>query len=328
MITSRRHRRHREPGVVHVPEAAAGGPGRRPAADRRRQGRPSRSRACTATTSAAWSSRAARSPTTRASRCRTWPSRCRRMSEKDIDDLRFALRLGVDLVALSFVRSPEDIKLRARRSWTRSASALPVLAKIEKPEAVDALEAIVRRVRRRSWSPAATSASSCRWTRCRWCRSGPCSSAGRTRKPVIVATQMLDSMIENSRPTRAEASDVANAVLDGADARDAVRRDRASASTRSSPSRRWRRSSRRPRPVRSTCRSSSTPRVPRSARCPSPRAASPSAIGAKALVAFTQTGDTVRRLARLHSDLPLLAFTPDPEGAQPARAVLGRARRS
>nr|WP_284290917.1 pyruvate kinase [Angustibacter aerolatus] len=94
---------------------------------------------------------------------------------------------------------------------------LPVIAKVEKPQAVDNLEEVVRAfdgimvargdlgVERRS-------------SRCRWCRSARSSLARRNAKPVIVATQVLESMIENSRPTRAEASDAANAVLDGADA--------------------------------------------------------------------------------------------------------------
>jgi pyruvate kinase len=138
------------------------------------------------------------------------------LSEKDAEDLRFALRLGVDLVALSFVRSPDDIKL-VHAIMHEEGVIRPVLAKVEKPEAVTHLEAIVDAfdgvmvargdlgvelpldqvplVQKRA---------------VQLCRENA--------KPVIVATQMLDSMIENSRPTRAEASDVANAVLDGADA--------------------------------------------------------------------------------------------------------------
>jgi pyruvate kinase len=129
-------------------------------------------------------------------------------------------------------------------------------------------------------------------------------------KPVIVATQMLDSMIENSRPTRAEASDVANAVLDGADAlmlsgETSVGRYPVLAVATMA------------RIIETTERGSFA--VPRLQHDPRTRggaitaAASgiAQAIGAKALVAFTQTGDTVRRLARLHCPLPLIAFTPE-----------------
>src|SRR3954454_220895 len=138
------------------------------------------------------------------------------MSDKDEADLRFALSLGVDLIALSFVRSPDDIKL-VHQIMAEEKRTLPVIAKVEKPEAVEHLEAIVMAfdgvmvargdlgvelpldevplVQKRA---------------VQLCRENA--------KPVIVATQMLDSMIENSRPTRAEDSDVANAVLDGTDA--------------------------------------------------------------------------------------------------------------
>jgi pyruvate kinase len=136
--------------------------------------------------------------------------------------------------------------------------------------------------------------------------------AARTgNKPVIVATQMLDSMIENPRPTRAEASDVANAVLDGADA--VMLSGETSVGA-------W------PivtvetmaRIIRST--EAGEIAVPKLRHDPQTRGGAITAaavmiarlVKAKALVAFTQTGDTVRRLARLHSELPLWAFTPDP----------------
>jgi pyruvate kinase len=232
------------------------------------------------------------------------------LSDKDAEDLRFALHLGADLVALSFVRSAEDIKL-VHAIMTEVGVHRPVLAKVEKPEAVDHLEAIVAAfdgimvargdlgvelpldqvplVQKRA---------------VQLCRENA--------KPVIVATQMLDSMIENSRPTRAEASDVANAVLDGADAvmlsgeTSVGRYPVLTVSTMAK--------------IVSTTESGSigVPRLqhdPRTHGGALTSAASAIArnIGARALVAFSQTGDTVRRLSRLHCDLPLLAFTPVPE---------------
>jgi pyruvate kinase len=131
-------------------------------------------------------------------------------------------------------------------------------------------------------------------------------------KPVIVATQMLDSMIENARPTRAEASDVANAVLDGADA--------VMLSGETSVGRHPITTVRTMARIITTTETSDR-QVPRLQHDPRTRGGAVTqaasniakAIGAKALVAFSQTGDTVRRLARLHCELPLLAFTPDPE---------------
>ncbi len=138
------------------------------------------------------------------------------LTEKDAADLRFALSLRVDFVALSFVRSASDIDL-VHQVMDEYGVRVPVIAKIEKPEALDDLEGIVAAfdaimVARGDLGvevpleqvPAA--------------QRRVVQAANRAAKPVIVATQMLESMISSSRPTRAEASDVANAVLDGADA--------------------------------------------------------------------------------------------------------------
>jgi pyruvate kinase len=231
------------------------------------------------------------------------------LSEKDIDDLRFALRLGVDLVALSFVRSPEDIK-GVHQVMDEEKVRLPVIAKIEKPEAVDALEQIVAAfdglmvARGDLGVEVALDQVPLVQKRCvQLCRE--------QAKPVIVATQMLDSMIENSRPTRAEASDVANAVLDGTDAvmlsgeTSVGKYPILTVSTMAK--------------IIQTTEAGSFD-VPSLQHAPRTRSGAltiaargiAEAIGAKAIVAFTQSGDTVRRLARLHSDLPLIACTPDP----------------
>ena len=138
------------------------------------------------------------------------------LSEKDIEDLEFALRLGVDLVALSFVRSPADVEL-VHEVMDRVGRRVPVIAKLEKPEAIDNLEAIVLAfdaimVARGDLGVELP------LEEVPLVQKRAIQMARENAKPVIVATQMLESMIENSRPTRAEASDVANAVLDGADA--------------------------------------------------------------------------------------------------------------
>jgi pyruvate kinase len=232
------------------------------------------------------------------------------MSDKDEEDLRFALGLGVDLIALSFVRSPEDIKL-VHAIMGEVGVVRPVLAKVEKPEAVAHLEEIVMAfdgvmvargdlgvelpldqvplVQKRA---------------VQLCRENA--------KPVIVATQMLDSMIENSRPTRAEASDVANAVLDGTDAvmlSGETSVGKYPVLTVSTMARII---------ITTEAGDFGVPRLqhdPRTHGGALTVAASQIArnIGAKAMVAFSQTGDTVRRLSRLHCELPLYAFTPVPE---------------
>ena len=230
------------------------------------------------------------------------------LSEKDIDDLKFALALGVDVVALSFVRSPTDVKLVHEVMDEVGANRVPVIAKIEKPEAVDNLEAIVLAfdgimVARGDLGVELP------LERVPLVQKRAVRLARENARPVIVATQMLDSMIEHSRPTRAEASDVANAVLDGADALmlsgetsvgkyaiqtvqtmgkiiEAVEADSVAVP-----------------PLTHTPRTHQGV-ISFAARDIGER------LNAKALVAFTNSGDTVRRLVRLHTELPLLAFTP------------------
>jgi pyruvate kinase len=232
------------------------------------------------------------------------------LTAKDLDDLAFALALGVDLVALSFVRAPEDAAA-VRRAMDAAGARLPVIAKLEKPEAVARLEEIVEAfdglMVARGDLGVEMPLEDVPFTQKRAIRL-----ARERSKPVIVATQMLESMITHSRPTRAEASDVANAVLDGADALmlsgetavgayplEAVRTmgrviAAAEAHGLASP----------PRPEE----------APREAQDAIARAAARVAhdLGACALVAFTESGATARRLASQREGIPLLAFTTQP----------------
>ncbi len=138
------------------------------------------------------------------------------LTEKDAEDLRFGLRLGVDMIALSFVRNAADVD-RVREIMREEGVERPVLAKIEKPQAVEQLREIVDAfdgimVARGDLGVELP------LHEVPLVQKRAVEIARRRAKPVIVATQMLESMITNARPTRAEASDVANAVLDGADA--------------------------------------------------------------------------------------------------------------
>ncbi len=138
------------------------------------------------------------------------------LTEKDRQDLSFGLAQGVDMVALSFVRHPKDADV-ARRIMRQSGRKVPLLAKIEKPEALDHLDGILRAfdgvmVARGDLgvelSPEKVPTA----------QKEIIARANLLGKPVITATQMLESMTRSPQPTRAEASDVANAVLDGTDA--------------------------------------------------------------------------------------------------------------
>ena len=232
------------------------------------------------------------------------------LSEKDIEDLKFALKLGVDLIALSFVRSPADIEL-VHEVMDEVGRRVPVIAKLEKPEAVDNLEAIVLAfdaimVARGDLGVELP------LEEVPLVQKRAIQMARENAKPVIVATQMLESMIENSRPTRAEASDVANAILDGADA--------VMLSGETSVGKYALEAVRTMARIVKAVEANSTDappltHVPRTKRGVISYAARDigERLDAKALVAFTQSGDTVRRLSRLHTPLPLLAFTDLPE---------------
>jgi pyruvate kinase len=231
------------------------------------------------------------------------------LSEKDIDDLRWGLKAGADFIALSFVRSADDIK-DVHRIMDEEGIHVPVIAKIEKPQAVANLPGIVAAfdgimVARGDLGVELP------------IEDVPlvqkhCIELARdAAKPVIVATQMLDSMITNSRPTRAEATDCANAVLDGADALmlsgetsvgefaiEAVETmARIIQKTEEGGLERI-------RPIIN---------APRTKGGAITKAATEvgAIVGAKYLVAFTQSGDSARRMSRLRSPIPILALTPE-----------------
>ncbi len=232
------------------------------------------------------------------------------LSDKDEADLRFALGLRVDMVALSFVRSPDDV-VGVHRIMDEVGVRLPVLAKIEKPQAVANLDAItdafdglmVARGDLGVEMPL---------ERVPLVQKRAVQVARDRSKPVIVATQMLDSMISAARPTRAEASDVANAVLDGADAVMLSGETSVGAYPVESVATMARIVVAAEEALGTVPRVTSEP-TSISAAIAGAAARVAGTVGASAIVAFTQSGDTARLLAEHRSPIPLLAFTPTPD---------------
>jgi pyruvate kinase len=138
------------------------------------------------------------------------------LTSKDREDLQFALKHGANYIAVSFVRRPEDVVL-AKTLVRRAGKDTPVIAKLEKPEAIENLEGILR-VADGVMVARGDLGVEMNPERVPVVQKTIIKRAREFRRPVITATQMLESMTENPRPTRAEASDVANAIFDGSDA--------------------------------------------------------------------------------------------------------------
>src|SRR5580704_13465840 len=233
------------------------------------------------------------------------------LTAKDQEDLRWALATGVDIVAMSFVRSPDDAMVARKIMNEAGRSGVPLIAKIEKPEAVRVLPEIVDAfdgimVARGDLGvelpleqvPAV--------------QSRAIALARERARPVIVATQMLESMISAPRPTRAEVSDVAGAVVEGADAVMLSAETSVGAYPVETVATMARIVS--AAEENSLRAEHSLTRMPTTTGGAIARAAAEvgAIVGAKALVAFTVTGETARRLARYRSPVPLLAFTTEP----------------
>ncbi len=231
------------------------------------------------------------------------------LSEKDIEDLRWGLSAGADFIALSFVRNAEDIT-GVHMVMDEMGIRVPIIAKIEKPQAVENLESIIDAfdgimvARGDLGVELPIEDVPLVQKRC-------VEMARESAKPVIVATQMLDSMISNSRPTRAEATDCANAVLDGADAlmlSGETSIGEFPIETVQTMARIIEKTEEggldRIRPL------SHTPRTKGGAITKAATQVG-EIVGAKFLVAFTKSGDSARRMARLRSHIPILALTPD-----------------
>ena len=230
------------------------------------------------------------------------------LSEKDRGDLRWAIKIGADIIALSFVRSADDIK-DVHDIMDEYGVRIPVIAKIEKPQAVDNLYDIVSAfdgimVARGDLGVEMPLES------VPLAQKRAIELARRQAKPVIVATQVLESMIQNPRPTRAEASDCANAILDGADA---VMLS-GETSVGAYPIEAVRTMAR----IIENVEEHGGERIAPLGSYPQTRAGVLTRAAAEMgeqldvdyLVTFTQSGDTARRLSRLRSAIPLLAFTP------------------
>jgi pyruvate kinase len=233
------------------------------------------------------------------------------LSDKDREDLRWALAVGADLIALSFVRSAADID-ESRVIMEQEGVRLPILAKVEKPQAVENLKEIVD-----SFDGVMVARGDLgvelpleQVPLVQKKAIQMCREAG---KPVIVATQMLDSMVMANRPSRAEASDVANAILDGADAlmlsgeTSVGQHPALVVETMARIIEHVEREALGDLPVLPDLEHVSTARALTHAAVNVARD-----IQATHLIAFTETGRSARLISRWRSPTKLLAFTPDP----------------
>jgi pyruvate kinase len=243
------------------------------------------------------------------------------LSEKDREDLRWALGVGVDLVALSFVRSATDFN-EVKAIMDEAGVRLPVIAKIEKPQAVDHLVEIVQAfdgimVARGDLGVELP------LEEVPLVQKYAIDLARRHAKPVIVATQVLDSMISSARPTRAEASDCANAVLDGADAVMLSGETSVGAYPVAAVTTMVRIID--ATETRGRARMAPLVGAPHTRAGVLTRAAAEigDTLNAKYLVTFTETGETARRMARLRSAIPLFALTPNPHVLRSLALVWG-----
>ncbi|WP_101255681.1 pyruvate kinase [Streptomyces barkulensis] len=238
------------------------------------------------------------------------------LSDKDVDDLRFALEMGCDMVALSFVRDAADVR-DVHRVMDEVGRRVPVIAKVEKPQAVENMEDVVLAF---DGVMVARGDLAVEYPleKVPMVQKRLIEMCRRNAKPVIVATQMMESMITNSRPTRAEASDVANAILDGADA---VMLS-AESSVGQYPIETVKTMSKIVQAAEEELLSRGLQplvpgKKPRTQGGSVARAACEMAdfLNGKALVAFTKSGDTARRLSRYRAAQPILAFTTEPSTA-------------
>jgi pyruvate kinase len=236
------------------------------------------------------------------------------LSEKDIEDLRFALHLTVDFIALSFVRSASDVE-DVRRVMREENVSIPVIAKIEKPEAIDNLDEVITAFDGFMVARGDLGVE-CPPEEVPFLQKTIIDKARLNAKPVIVATQMLESMISNPSPTRAEVSDVANAILDGADAvmlsgetgvgeYPVVTVETMARIVEATESHAMEQQE------VGTLRA--LPWDPHTKSGIIAKAAGEVAerVGAKYVVAFTQSGDSARRMSRFRGPVPVLAFTPE-----------------
>ena len=246
------------------------------------------------------------------------------LSEKDRHDVEWGIANGLDYVALSFVRRPEDV-IELKELIAAQGSKMLVIAKLEKPEAIEQLDAIIAAsdgvmVARGDLGVEMATED------VPLLQKQIIAAANAAGKIVITATQMLESMTNNPRPTRAEASDVANAVLDGTDAlmlsgetasgqyplECLLMMERIAEKVEADSLKHHREIRRDPGEsidfTTGVCAAA---------------AHAAAAINARAIVCFTETGGSARRLAKFRPPVPILAFTPHMEVARSLQLVWG-----